>query len=107
MSSLLEGLFVNQERMIENIERSQGLLFSSHALLMLVDKGWSREDAYAKVQSLSHHLQKGESLKHKILSDKELTGVVKKQEVEDLFSGKKHQKNISKVIQRVLKGEQL
>jgi adenylosuccinate lyase len=107
MASLLEGLFVNQERMIENIEKSQGMLFSSHALLMLVDKGWSREDAYAKVQSLSHHLQKGESLKHKILTDKELVGVVKKQEVEDLFSGKKHQKNISKVIQRVLKGEQL
>jgi adenylosuccinate lyase len=51
VASLVEGLVVRPERMLENIERGLGLHASSRVLLALVEKaGLSREDAYAVVQ---------------------------------------------------------
>ena len=48
---IIEGLRVFPERMYANIESSMGLVFSQRALLELVDKGLSREEAYRIVQS--------------------------------------------------------
>jgi adenylosuccinate lyase len=94
MASLLDGLDVNKKRMLENIDSSQGLLFSSHVLLALVEKGLSREAAYAHVQRLSHSLEKGEHLRSKILNDPELSKLLKAKELDEIFSGKKHKKTI-------------
>jgi adenylosuccinate lyase len=47
---LVAGLRVFPERMRANLQASGGLAGSSAALLALVDRGWSREDAYAAVQ---------------------------------------------------------
>ena len=48
---IVEGLRVFPERMYANIESSRGLIFSQRALLELVDRGLSREEAYKIVQS--------------------------------------------------------
>lgn len=48
---IVEGLGVFPDRMYANIEGSRGLVFSQRALLELVDKGLSREDAYKIVQT--------------------------------------------------------
>lgn len=103
MALLLEGLEVNKKRMQENIDLSQGQLFSSHVLLALVSKGWSREDAYAHVQRLCHSLGKNDQLRKKILEDQTLKKVFKSKELEDIFSGKKHRQGIKAIVQRVLK----
>ena len=47
---LIEGLVVDAERMMRNLEASHGLVFSGRALLALVEAGMSREDAYEVVQ---------------------------------------------------------
>jgi adenylosuccinate lyase len=47
---LVAGLRVSPERMRANLEASGGLAGSSAALLVLVDAGWTREDAYGAVQ---------------------------------------------------------
>lgn len=47
---ILAGLVVNEERMKENLESNRGLVLSQSILLLLVDKGLSREDAYHLVQ---------------------------------------------------------
>ncbi|MGZ4430139.1 MAG: adenylosuccinate lyase [Gaiellales bacterium] len=47
---LVEGLGVDPERMLRNLEASHGLVFSGRALLALVDAGLSRERAYEIVQ---------------------------------------------------------
>lgn len=102
MASLLDGLEVNKKRMMENIESSQGQLFSSHVLLALVDKGLRREEAYAHVQRLSHSLMKGEHLREKILNDSEVSKFLKAKELDEIFSGKKHKKSIKSVMKRGL-----
>lgn len=100
MTSLINGLEVNKKRMLDNIESSQGQLFSSHVLLALVAKGLSRETAYAHVQRLSHSLGRGDQLREKIIEDAEISKYLKVKELDEIFSGKKHKKSIKSVMRR-------
>jgi adenylosuccinate lyase len=49
-TKLMDGLVVNEERMLANLGQSYRLVFSGAVLLALVDKGMLREDAYRVVQ---------------------------------------------------------
>ena len=48
--SLVEGMTVNAARMLENLDRSYGLVFSQPVLLALVASGLTRDTAYRIVQ---------------------------------------------------------
>jgi adenylosuccinate lyase len=48
--SIVEGMVVHPDRMIENLDGSYGLVFSQAVLLALVESGASRDDAYRMVQ---------------------------------------------------------
>ena len=50
MTGVIEGLRVFPDRMLENIDRSFGLVFSQPVLLALVAAGLTRDDAYRIVQ---------------------------------------------------------
>jgi adenylosuccinate lyase len=47
---LVEGLVVDPERMLRNLDASHGLVFSQRVLLALVASGLSRDEAYRLVQ---------------------------------------------------------
>jgi len=102
MAILIQGLEIHKKRMLDNVESSQGQVFSSQVLLALVEKGLSREVAYRHVQRLCHSLGKGDHLREKILRDAELSRLIAAKELDFLFSGKKNQRNVKQVIQRVL-----
>jgi adenylosuccinate lyase len=101
MTVLIEGLEVNKKRMIENIESSQGQLFSSHVLLALVQKGMSREEAYKLVQRLCHSLGYGEHLRDKLIHEPEVKALLKTKEIDEIFTGKKHKKSISMILKKI------
>lgn len=94
MKGVLDNLVVNQKRMIENLESTQGLVYSSHLLLRLVEKGLTREQAYFHVQRLSHSLGAGDTLKKAIQKDADIKKLLKPSEVEDLFQAKRYLKSI-------------
>jgi adenylosuccinate lyase len=48
--TVIEGLRVHPDRMLENLDRSFGLVFSQPVLLALVAGGLPRDDAYRVVQ---------------------------------------------------------
>jgi len=50
MRGIVEGMQVHAERMLENLDRSYGLVFSQPVLLALIDGGVGRDDAYRIVQ---------------------------------------------------------
>ena len=102
MSSLISGLYVNKEQMLQNMSLSQGQLFSSHLLLALVEKSFSREQAYAKVQALSHSLKAKEQLKEKALKDPEVLSAVGAKQIEKIFSGGTHKVAIAQALKRFL-----
>ena len=49
-AGLVENLLVYPDRMFANMQMTKGLVFSQMVLLKLVEKGMSREQAYALVQ---------------------------------------------------------
>jgi adenylosuccinate lyase len=48
--AIVDGMVVHADRMLENLEKSYGLVFSQPVLLALVESGLSRDDAYRMVQ---------------------------------------------------------
>lgn len=105
MNQLLSQLVINKKAMIKNIEASRGTLFSSQVLLALVDKGWSREDAYRVVQRLSHTLGEREHLRDKVAKDSEIKGVLSVKEIRSLFLGEKLVKRFKLICDRAIKEE--
>ncbi|MGZ3771243.1 MAG: adenylosuccinate lyase [Bdellovibrio sp.] len=101
MSTLLDNLDVNKKRMLENIDSSQGQIFSSLVLLALIKKGMVREEAYALVQRLCHSLSYGEQLRDKLLVDETVSALLKPKEIDEIFTGKSHKKSIKEIIKRV------
>ena len=106
---LIEGLEIKKDRMRENMNLSQGQLFSSHLLLALVDKGLSREDAYAHVQRLSHKMKPGSHLRDEALRDKEVGLLLSEDDVDEIFEGRRHREAIHGAMERagVLQGSPL
>ena len=52
-TGLIEGLVVNEDRMLANLEATRGLIFSQAVLLALVETGMTRDQAYRIVQGHS------------------------------------------------------
>jgi adenylosuccinate lyase len=50
MTTLVDGLVVHRDRMLENLDLSHGLVFSQSVLLALVASGMDRDSAYRIVQ---------------------------------------------------------
>lgn len=99
-AELVAGLEVQRERMLENMQDSQGMLMSSHLLLALVESGLSREDAYAHVQRLSHGLKPGEQLSEAAARDNEVGSRLKQAVLAEVFSGRRHKESIRKTLER-------
>lgn len=102
MATLIEGLEVNHDQMLNNIALSQGQLFSSQVLLALVEKGLDRELAYYHVQRLCHGMGKKDQLEKKILQDQELKRLLTPTEVKKIFRGDRNKKHIHTILKRVL-----
>ncbi len=100
MVRVIEGLEVDEARMLANMNLSQGQLFSSHLLLALVEKGLSREQAYAHVQRLSHKMKAGSNLQLEALRDKEVGLLLNEDAVNDIFSGRRHREAIQGAMAR-------
>ncbi len=102
MAGVVENLDVNADRMRENMDLSQGQLFSSHLLLHMVDQGLSREDAYKKVQAASHGLEKGQHLRDQLLVNSETKDFFTQEVVNEIFSGQRHLSKVESIIEGAL-----
>ena len=83
---IVRGLVVYPERMLENLQRSRGVVFSGTILLELAKRGVSREDAYLMVQrnAMRSHDEKLD-FKTLLLDDPDVTGVLTPDAIEQAF----------------------
>ncbi len=102
LTQVTELLVVKEDKMLSNLELTGGKVFSSHVLLALIKKGMKRESAYKKIQSISHSIKPGGSMKKELLKSPDIKKLISEKEMEDIFSGRKHQAEIKKIINRVL-----
>ena len=102
LAYLLAGLQVYPENMEKNIWLTRGLIFSQKVLLKLVEKGMSREDAYKLVQRDAMKTWKEKSdFRELLLRDKEVTGLLTKEEITECFDVTADLKNIDRIFERV------
>jgi adenylosuccinate lyase len=80
-----------------------GVVFSQRVLLSLVDKGMSREAAYAVVQSCAHTAwnQPDGNFQALISQNEQVTAHLSPQEVAECFNPQHHLKNLNTVYQRL------
>lgn len=99
---MIDGLRVFPEHMKENIEKVYGLIFSQRVMLALVDKGVSRETAYAWVQrNAMQAWDCKKPFKSFVLEDQEIMSKLTRDEVEELFDYGYHTKNIDYIFRRI------
>ncbi|MCF8260681.1 MAG: adenylosuccinate lyase [Melioribacteraceae bacterium] len=105
MIKLMDNLIVYPENMLTNLNLTRGLIFSQSVLLKLVEKESSREDAYKLVQepAMSVWADKSKNLKDELLNSEDVSKLVSKQEIEDIFDAKKMLKNVDYIFKRVFK----
>jgi adenylosuccinate lyase len=77
----LDGLQVDEERMLENLNSGGGIVYSGRVLLALVEAGMGRDEAYAVVQSAAMRAWEGEGGFRELL---EADGEVRRRLDEDL-----------------------
>ena len=101
-ASLLDGLVVYPERMLENLNATRGLVFSGQLLLALTQKGVSREDAYVWAQRNAMKVwDEGGEFKELVLKDTEINSKLSAEEIEKVFDVKYYLRNVDKVFARV------
>ncbi|MBI5345446.1 MAG: adenylosuccinate lyase, partial [Deltaproteobacteria bacterium] len=100
-TGLIRGLVVYPDSMKDNMERLKGAVFSQRALLKLVDKGMTREDAYAIVQRNAMKVWQGlGDFKGLLLDDEEVMNYLSKNDVESCFDIRPYLKNVGYIFKR-------
>ena len=85
-TTIMRGLLVYPERMLENMEASYGLPFSQQVLLALIDKGMKRQEAYKIVQrNAMVSWKERRSFRAVLDGDSDVTGRLSGPELDALF----------------------
>ena len=102
MASLIDGLVVYPERMLENLNLTRGSLFSGQLLLALTQAGVSREQAYEWTQrNALKAWDEGAELQPLVLADKEIRAHLSEEQIARAFSLDTYLRNVEKVFARV------
>lgn len=101
-TSLIEGLVVYPERMLENLNATRGLIFSGQLLLALTQKGISREQAYEWAQRNAMKVwDEGKDFQTLVKADEDIAAHLSTEEIERAFSVGSYLKNLDAVFERV------
>lgn len=86
MTGIIADMMVHPERMMENLEMTRGLVFSPRVMLLLVEKGVDRTDAYDAVQRNSmRSWDEGLDFRELIKTDPVVSAKVDAQALDALF----------------------
>jgi adenylosuccinate lyase len=104
---LVEGLVVNPDRMVTNLNQGGGIVFSQRVLLALVERGMGRDEAYRVVQAAALKAwDEGDDFKRLLLADDRVTSRIPPPQVEELFDPGWHLRHLDVTYQRLGIGEE-
>ena len=104
LANLIDKMIVYPKKMYENLNITQGLVFSQEVMLELTKTGMSREKAYKLVQghtknSLANKIDLIKLLK----KDKTIVKKIPVKKIDKIFNYDKHFKNVGYIFKRVFK----
>jgi len=105
-TNLMDGLVIYPERMMQNLEMTHGVIFSQRVLLALIEKGVTREDAYAIVQkNAMQSWNEGTEFKLLLERDSFVRKYLNKKELTEIFNVRNFLKNLNFIFARVFRKE--
>jgi len=106
VTQLVDRLVVYPQAMKANLERTQGLIFSEGVMLRLVQKGLSREEAYALVQKAAFRaLRERKEFKAILLADRSVLKHLKPEEVNGCFDLDHSLRYVDRIFRRVFRAK--
>lgn len=96
-NGVMKNLVVHEDNMLENANLYGGVVYSQKVMLKLIEKGYTREDAYAIVQKHALKALDGGHFREGILSE----NILSEEELNECFDVKDYLKNIDKIFTRV------
>jgi adenylosuccinate lyase len=100
---IMKDLVVYPQRMLENLERTRGLIYSQKVLLELARAGVSREAAYRAVQAAAMETwETGRNFEQTILDQKTITSKIDKSRLERIFTLDSFLKSVDEIFERVV-----
>jgi adenylosuccinate lyase len=104
-TSLMDGLVVYPDRMLENLAAMKGLIFSGQLLLALTQKGISRELAYDMVQRNAMRVwDENEEFQKLVKADGDIRKHLSEVEIDNVFSLNTYLRNVDAIFDRVFGG---
>lgn len=107
MIKLIDNLIIYPDKMLENLNLTRGLVFSQTILLMLVNKGITREEAYKLVQTCAMDVwnDKSKNLRDELLNNSDVSKLLSKEEIDEVFDSRKMLKNVDYIFARSVEKE--
>ncbi|MHC0039442.1 adenylosuccinate lyase [Pseudoneobacillus sp. C159] len=100
--NIVKNLTVFPENMKRNMDRTLGLIYSQRVLLALIDKGFSREEAYDTVQPKAMEAwEKQVPFRSLIEADPTITTQLTPEEMADCFDYKYHLQHVDTIFERL------
>ena len=104
MTNVFKNLRVFPEKMRENIEKSKGLTMAEAVMIKLVEKGMSRSDAHELLRKNSlKAVSENKHLKDVLLSDKKITSLLSKKEIEETMKPENYLGVSKKIVENIVK----
>lgn len=101
-TKVLENLVVFPENMIRNIMKTHKVIFAQRVMILLIDKGLSREEAYDTVQPIAMKAWEHELDYQELLhQDKKIQTLVTSSELDSCFTLEYYLKNVDEIYRRV------
>jgi len=101
-TQLIDQLLVYPERMKQNLEQTHGLIYSQPLLLMLIQKGLSREEAYRLVQDEAMACWKsGEDFQDRVKKNKRIGEILASEEIKKCFDLDNQLRNVDIIFRRL------
>jgi adenylosuccinate lyase len=98
------GMRVFPDRMLQNLDATGGLIFSQGVLLALVERGLSRDEAYAIVQdAAARGWDAGEPFREVLWAEVESRGLLSREEFDALFDPAPFVRHLDGVFSRLEK----
>ncbi len=103
-TAVMKDLVVYPERMMSNMEKARGLVFSQKLLLELARAGLSREDAYALVQEAAMETwETGKPFEETVRARKGITSKLEKATLDAVFDLDHYLGEVDTIFERVFK----
>ena len=104
--NIVKNMTVFPENMIRNMNSTFGLIFSQRAMLALIEKGMTREQAYDLVQPKTAQSWDNQvDFKPLLEADPEVTSRLTQEEIDEIFNPTYYTKRVDEIFERIGLGD--